>query len=85
MNLLNLPLESGWKKLLTEEMSKPYFEKIGHNLQTIKDKEEIILPPHDLIFERGWMQKIWIGLGVHRKLDLVLSSIVLHASPFSSL
>ena len=51
MNLLNLPLKSGWKKLLTEEMNKPYFEKIGHNLQTIKDKEEIILPPHDLIFE----------------------------------
>ena len=47
---MNVKMESGWKKVLEAEFSKPYFLQIVHFLKTEKNTGKIIYPPGSQIF-----------------------------------
>jgi uracil-DNA glycosylase len=47
---MNVQIESGWKKVLASEFSKPYFLQIVHFLKTEKNIGKIIYPPGSQIF-----------------------------------
>ncbi len=47
---MNVQIESGWKKVLESEFSKPYFLQIVHFLKTEKNMGKIIYPPGSQIF-----------------------------------
>ena len=47
---MDVKIEPGWKALLKEEFSKPYFEQITLHLKTEKAQGKTIYPPGGLIF-----------------------------------
>ncbi len=47
---MDVKIEPGWKTLLKEEFSKPYFEQITLHLKTEKTQGKTIYPPGGLIF-----------------------------------
>jgi uracil-DNA glycosylase len=47
---MNVQIESGWKKVLEPEFSKPYFLQIVHFLKTEKNIGKTIYPPGSQIF-----------------------------------
>lgn len=47
---MDVKIEPGWKALLKEEFSKPYFEQITLHLKTEKAQGKTIYPPGSLIF-----------------------------------
>src|SRR6185295_9258541 len=47
---MNVKMESGWKKVLEAEFSKPYFLQIVHFLKNEKNTGKKIYPPGSQIF-----------------------------------
>lgn len=47
---MDVKIEAGWKELLKEEFSKPYFQELVHFLKTEKEQGRKIYPPGPLIF-----------------------------------
>ena len=47
---MDVKIEAGWKELLKEEFSKPYFQELVHLLKTEKEQGRKIYPPGPLIF-----------------------------------
>lgn len=47
---MDVKIEPGWKDLLKDEFSKPYFQQIVLHLKTEKSQGKIIYPPGPLIF-----------------------------------
>ncbi len=47
---MNVQIETGWKKILEAEFSKPYFLHIVHFLKTEKNAGKLIYPPGPEIF-----------------------------------
>jgi uracil-DNA glycosylase len=47
---MDVKIEQGWKKLLKDEFSKPYFKHIVQHLKTEKEQGKIIYPPGRFIF-----------------------------------
>ncbi len=47
---MDVKIEPGWKEVLKDEFSKPYFERIVHFLKTEKMAGKTIYPPGPLIF-----------------------------------
>ena len=47
---MNVQIESGWKKVLDTEFTKPYFLQVVHFLKTEKNLSKQIYPPGSLIF-----------------------------------
>ncbi len=50
MNPKNIKIESSWKKVLTEEFSKDYFQDLAYELDQEKENGHTIYPPTDKIF-----------------------------------
>ena len=50
LNIMDVKIEEGWKKILKDEFTKPYFEQITLFLKTEKAAGKIIYPPGPLIF-----------------------------------
>jgi uracil-DNA glycosylase len=47
---MDVKIEPGWKELLKDEFSKPYFQQIVLHLKTEKSQGKTIYPPGPLIF-----------------------------------
>lgn len=47
---MDVKIEPGWKEVLKEEFSKPYFQQIPNHLKIEKEQGKIIFPPGSLIF-----------------------------------
>lgn len=47
---MDVKIESEWKRILSEEFSKPYFIQIATYLKTEKAQKKIIYPPGNAIF-----------------------------------
>ncbi len=47
---MDVKIETGWKKVLQNEFSKPYFQQIVLHLKTEKTQGKTIYPPGSLIF-----------------------------------
>jgi uracil-DNA glycosylase len=47
---MDVKIEPGWKELLKDEFSKPYFQQIAVHLKTEKSQGKTIYPPGSLIF-----------------------------------
>lgn len=47
---MEVKIEQGWKNLLKEEFTKPYFKQIVQHLKTEKEQGKIIYPPGRFIF-----------------------------------
>ena len=55
---MNVQIEEGWKKLLSQEFTKPYFLQIVHFLKTEKNLGKIIYPPGRQIFNAFTMSPL---------------------------
>ncbi len=47
---MEVKIEQGWKNLLKDEFTKPYFKQIVQHLKTEKEQGKIIYPPGRFIF-----------------------------------
>jgi len=47
---MDVKIEPGWKEILKDEFSKPYFQQIALHLKTEKSQHKVIYPPGSLIF-----------------------------------
>lgn len=47
---MDVQIEQGWKQILQDEFSKPYFEQIALFLKAEKKAGKVIYPPGPLIF-----------------------------------
>ncbi|HEX7904295.1 MAG TPA: uracil-DNA glycosylase [Chitinophagaceae bacterium] len=47
---MDVKIEPGWKEILKDEFSKPYFQQIVLHLKTEKSQHKVIYPPGPLIF-----------------------------------
>lgn len=47
---MDVKIEPGWKEVLKDEFSRPYFEQLAHFLKTEKMANKTIYPPGPLIF-----------------------------------
>jgi uracil-DNA glycosylase len=55
---MNVQIEEGWKKLLSQEFTKPYFLQIVHFLKTEKTLGKTIYPPGSQIFNAFTMSPL---------------------------